>query len=367
MCVRVCVMLPSNCSSGVADSRGASVLGLAMLQAASMAVEDPCSSSIPGQPLSCRFQPSLTPTPRAPVTGSSPAPDATITSSTCVSSTRVVGRNIVPTLKSMDHLPSINVNPAPIVTSLPSADTQCATATDTAHHHYRHHGSDQHLQQEGDHTLKQQASGSASSLNALLNPAPAPGVAASLPTGFVLSKDGKIKKKRGRKPTPGLSDEDRRQARLLKNRRTAEISRRRKLAQLQHLSDERDRAHALISALRAANQLLTSRLAAALDIAPHNMLQRDAQLAAALARVHSQNWEPAHAHNNGGEHERECDGVAADTDMPTEGVPVSDVSQPCSIADSDEDHPSPSSPPTPCASPRRRFVSPIPTKPSPCT
>lgn len=80
----------------------------------------------------------------------------------------------------------------------------------------------------------------------------------------MLGKDGKLKKKRGRKPTPGLTDEDRRQARLLKNRRTAETSRRRKLAMLNELMAERDEAKTVTKKLRKHNEYLTKRLAAAL-------------------------------------------------------------------------------------------------------
>lgn len=71
----------------------------------------------------------------------------------------------------------------------------------------------------------------------------------------------KTNKKRGRKPTPGLSEEERKQARLLKNRRTAEMSRRRKLQHLQTLQHERDCAVAENARLRAENAALRARLA----------------------------------------------------------------------------------------------------------
>lgn len=115
-------------------------------------------------------------------------------------------------------------------------------------------------------------------LSALLNPTPA-GAPAPLPAGFVLGKDGKLKKKRGRKPAPGLTDEDRRQARLLKNRRTAEISRRRKLALLNQLTDERDRAQADASLLRQHNQYLIERLARALGLSVEALLNKEAECA----------------------------------------------------------------------------------------
>lgn len=73
--------------------------------------------------------------------------------------------------------------------------------------------------------------------------------------------DSPAPKKRGRKPTPGMTEEDRRQARLLKNRRTAEISRRRKLIYLQNLRSERDDAVAECERLRADNSRLRAMLA----------------------------------------------------------------------------------------------------------
>ncbi len=68
-------------------------------------------------------------------------------------------------------------------------------------------------------------------------------------------------KKRGRKPTPGMTEEDRKRARLLKNRRTAENSRRRKLVYLQNLRSERDDAVAECERLRADNSRLRALLA----------------------------------------------------------------------------------------------------------
>lgn len=117
-----------------------------------------------------------------------------------------------------------------------------------------------------------------SSLSALLNPAP-PNAPPVLPVGFVLGKDGKIKKKRGRKPTPGLSEEDRRQARLLKNRRTAETSRRRKLALLNQLTTERDEAKQVADQLRRHNEYLTARLAEALKTTVDELLKDEPAIA----------------------------------------------------------------------------------------
>lgn len=71
----------------------------------------------------------------------------------------------------------------------------------------------------------------------------------------------KAPKKRGRKPTPGMSEEDRKRARLMKNRRTAEMSRRRKVAYLETLRNERDDAVAECERLRADNARLRARLA----------------------------------------------------------------------------------------------------------
>lgn len=102
------------------------------------------------------------------------------------------------------------------------------------------------------------------SVSQLLNPAPcspAPSPSSpEVPDGFVLGKDGRVRKKRGRKPTPGLSDADRRQARLLKNRRTAEVSRRRKLAHLTQLTAQRDEAADLVRRLVAAHDALAAKL-----------------------------------------------------------------------------------------------------------
>lgn len=122
-----------------------------------------------------------------------------------------------------------------------------------------------------------------SSLSALLNPVPL-GIAASLPSGFVLGKDGKIKKKRGRKPTPGLSDEDRRNARLLKNRRTAELSRRRKLLQLEQLTEQRDHAKQFTKQLKSSNQYLINKLAKVLNISVDALIQSDPTIAANIQR-----------------------------------------------------------------------------------
>lgn len=117
-----------------------------------------------------------------------------------------------------------------------------------------------------------------SSLSALLNPAPT-GNPPALPAGYVFGKDGKIKKKRGRKPTPGLTDEDRRQARLLKNRRTAETSRRRKLALLNQLTAERDEAKLVADRLRKHNDYLTARLARALNTTVNDLLRNEPSIA----------------------------------------------------------------------------------------
>lgn len=65
-----------------------------------------------------------------------------------------------------------------------------------------------------------------------------------------------VKKKRGRKPTPGMTEEERKRARLLKNRRTAEMSRRRKNLYIQTLTSQRDTALAECERLRADNRRL---------------------------------------------------------------------------------------------------------------
>lgn len=95
----------------------------------------------------------------------------------------------------------------------------------------------------------------------------------------MLGKDGKLKKKRGRKPTPGLTDEDRRQARLLKNRRTAETSRRRKLAMLNELTAERDEAKTVAEKLIKHNDYLTKRLAAALGKSVEQLIRDEPDVA----------------------------------------------------------------------------------------
>ncbi|PXF49513.1 hypothetical protein BWQ96_00583 [Gracilariopsis chorda] len=111
-------------------------------------------------------------------------------------------------------------------------------------------------------------------LSALLNPMP-PAAQITPPPGFVFGKDGKLKKKRGRKPTPGLSDEQRRQARLLKNRRTAETSRRRKIALMKRLSAERDEARD--AALKMAHLIsrLHQRLAQQMNLSVNKLLEKE--------------------------------------------------------------------------------------------
>lgn len=71
----------------------------------------------------------------------------------------------------------------------------------------------------------------------------------------------KVKKKRGRKPTPGLTEEDRRQARLLKNRRTAEMSRRRKMQYVHDLKAECESFKGLCAKLQRENDALRAQLA----------------------------------------------------------------------------------------------------------
>lgn len=146
------------------------------------------------------------------------------------------------------------------------------------------------------------------SLNILLNPAPSD-IGDTLPQGFVLGKDGKIKKKRGRKPTPGLTDEGRRQARLLKNRRTAEVSRRRKLALLHQLTSERDEARNALQAQLTANGYLTRRLADALGMSVDSLCRADPLVGLP-----------------------QCEVTAATLS----GLP-SDVTRPPSVADSDDE------------------------------
>lgn len=110
----------------------------------------------------------------------------------------------------------------------------------------------------------------------------------------MLGKDGKIKKKRGRKPTPGLSDEDRRKARLLKNRRTAEISRRRKLAQLNKLTEQRDSATNLVAQLSTSNLYLIEKVAALSGLSVEQVLQGDD----ALSHAYKQSHDYLHNNNN---------------------------------------------------------------------
>ncbi|KAI0562716.1 hypothetical protein FGB62_55g043 [Gracilaria domingensis] len=95
------------------------------------------------------------------------------------------------------------------------------------------------------------------------------------PPGFVIGKDGKLRKKRGRKPTPGLSDEQRRQARLLKNRRTAETSRRRKIALMKRLAIERDDAQRTALKMGTLIHILHERLAAEMKVSVNKMLERE--------------------------------------------------------------------------------------------
>ena len=66
-------------------------------------------------------------------------------------------------------------------------------------------------------------------------------------------------KKRGSKATLGLSDEDRRQARLLRNRCTTDRSRRRTLALLCDLTKQRDRACRVADRLRSYKDALLCR------------------------------------------------------------------------------------------------------------
>lgn len=88
-----------------------------------------------------------------------------------------------------------------------------------------------------------------------------------------------MKKKRGRKPTPGLTDEDRRHARLLKNRRTAESSRRRKLAVLNQLTVERDEARLVVDRLKKHNDYLIERLAEVLHTTVRDLLRDEPSIA----------------------------------------------------------------------------------------
>lgn len=150
------------------------------------------------------------------------------------------------------------------------------------------------------------ASLSSAPLSELLNPAPS--FDEALLSGFALGKDGKIKKKRGRKPTPGLTDEGRRQARLLKNRRTAETSRRRKVALLHTLEKERDEAKREAAVLRGRNFLLIQRLADALNVSVdvvRGMEGAFSEESSRLRFVHSEDSENDEQHNEHGEgHDR---------------------------------------------------------------
>lgn len=162
-----------------------------------------------------------------------------------------------------------------------------------------------------------------SSVTALLNPLPTVAqnnAADTVPHGFVVGKDGKIKKKRGRKPTPGLTDEDRRQARLLKNRRTAETSRRRKLALLNRLTEERNEAKKMAQYLQDCNEYLVQRLANVIGVSVASLTKNDPKIGA-------------------------CSNITMHT------IPHSDISIPSSVVDSDDDRslahlPIPSSTPT---------------------
>lgn len=66
--------------------------------------------------------------------------------------------------------------------------------------------------------------------------------------------------KRGRRPTPGLTPDQRHQLRLLKNRRTAKTSRARKRALILALRDECAKANARAARLAAENARLRARL-----------------------------------------------------------------------------------------------------------
>lgn len=73
-------------------------------------------------------------------------------------------------------------------------------------------------------------------------------------------KGEKPKKKRGRKPTPGMTEEERRQHRLMKNRRTAEISRQRRLDYTRTLRNENDDLREENCILRERINMLCMRL-----------------------------------------------------------------------------------------------------------
>ena len=76
-----------------------------------------------------------------------------------------------------------------------------------------------------------------------------------------------------------MTDEDRRQARLLKNRKTAETSRRRKIALMNRLTSERDEAKLVAEKLRKHNDYLTSRLAKALGCSVEELLKNEPAIA----------------------------------------------------------------------------------------
>lgn len=155
---------------------------------------------------------------------------------------------------------------------------------------------------------------SATSVRALLNPAPfvPEETAPSDPCPQVLGKDGKVKKKRGRKPTPGLTEEDRRQARLLKNRRTAEMSRKRKVALLNTLTEERDEYKRISRSLQSCNDYLINRLASALGISTDSLIKDDPNIAKSQS-------------------------VISTSVSSTLSPPQSDISSPSSVVDSDDD------------------------------
>lgn len=144
------------------------------------------------------------------------------------------------------------------------------------------------------------------------------------PPGFVLGKDGTLKKKRGRKPTPGLSEEQRRQARLLKNRRTAETSRRRKIALMKRLSVERDEAHDVALKMAHLISRLHQRLAQQMNLPVNKLLEDEPSLIPPI-------WPKPQ--NDQSQKAQQSPSTARSCTIPDQ----SDVSRAPSVAESDEE------------------------------
>ncbi|KAJ8905887.1 hypothetical protein NDN08_002390 [Rhodosorus marinus] len=94
------------------------------------------------------------------------------------------------------------------------------------------------------------------------------GVAALAEDNLMFKKEKELtepRRKRGRRPTPGMTPEERRTHRLMKNRRTAEISRQRKLEQTKSLQLENESLKKEVSELKAKISLLQRRMRESTD------------------------------------------------------------------------------------------------------